>query len=360
MADARISQRNPRTLAQVGRAVPLDAWGAFPALSPDGALLALVAVNSSPRSIRFLDVRHMRWTGGAVRIPTLGSGAVRWADERTVTVLGERPDGLRAVVVDVDRRRVVRTVRVPGHLEGLHAQSTAAGMTVLLQSLTYRPMGPVLIGVVGASGKVRVAEIDRVQAGSAHRPRRPALVADPLRSNAYVFGGLDEPVAEVDLRTMRVVYHALRGLPPLQETLGANRFGAWLGRGRIALFGWDDSATATRRLGVSLVDTRTWRLRRIDRDADFFVLADGLLLAPRLDQSLGVFGLDGRPRFSVSEPVFQLGYTVSNGRYIYAYNLPPGAQGSALVVDAKTGASSWPRAPLFGQVFSPGLVVPGS
>ena len=85
-------------------------------------------------------------------LPTLGMGAVRWTDDRTVIVLGERPDGLWAVFVDAERRRIVRTVRVPGHLEAQYAGATQAGMALLLRPLVFRQMGPVLVGVIRPSG----------------------------------------------------------------------------------------------------------------------------------------------------------------------------------------------------------------
>jgi hypothetical protein len=206
-----------------------------------------------------------------------------------------------------------------------------------------------------------VVEIERILSGYVERSRRPTLIADPSSSRAYVFGGLDEPVAEVDLRTFAVKYHTLRGLRPLANTLGSDRRGAWLGQGRIAIVGFDDSKANTLRLGLSLVDTKTWQLKRIDQDADFLARSGDLLLGLHMDGSLAVFGPDGRRRLSVAEQVFQVGSVASNGRYIYAYNLAPGSKGSALVVDAAGGGTlSWPQPPLFGPVLSPGLVVPGA
>ena len=360
MGDAQVSERNPRTLGQRGPAIPLGKWEFVSGLSPDDSLLALTAMNAEPRSIRFLDIVRKRWRGGAVPIPTLGAGAVRWADDRTVLVLGERPDGLRAVVVDATRRRIVRTIRIPGHLEAQYAEPTQAGMALLLRPLVFRQIGPVLVSVIRPSGAVKVVEISRILSGHVERSRRPALIADPTSSHAYVFGGLDEPVADVDLRTMKVMYHALRSLRPLPDTLGTERFGAWLAPGRIALGGWDDSKTDTLRLGVSLVDTKTWRWKQVDSDADFFAKSGDLLLALRMDGSLGGYGLDGRRRFSVAEQVFSLGALASNGRYVYAYNVWPAPKGSALVIDTKAGgARSWAQPPILGAVLSPGLVVPG-
>ena len=352
--DASISRRNPRTLGQLGPAVPLGEHEFVAGLSPDGSLLALVSANGRPPSIRFLDVVRMRWRGTAV-IPYWS--AIRWIGPRSVLVLSERPDGLRAAIVDADRAQVVRRTRVPGHLEAQSAEPTPAGTALLLRGLVPRAMGPVLVGVIRPTGVVKVIEISRILSGHIERSRRPALIADASSSHAYVFGGLDEPVADVDLRTLTVKYHTLRGPRPLGSTLGADRFGTWLAPGRIALGGWDDSKTETLRLGLSLLDTKTWRLKQIDRDADFFAKSGGLLLGLHMDGSLGAFGLDGRRRFSVAEQVFSLGAVASNGRYIYAFNLAPGAKGSSLVVDARSGALSWPQAPPFGPVLSPGLVL---
>jgi hypothetical protein len=359
--DAQISRRNPRTLAQVGPAIPLGAWEFVAGLSPDGSLLALVALNASPASIRFLDVGRMRWHAAAVELPPLGSGTVRWISDHTVMVLGERPDGLRAVVVDAERGRIVRQVRIPGHLEAQYAEPTAAGVAVLLTPLTFRRMGPVLVGVIRPSGAVRVVEIGRVASGYVDRPRRPALIAGPGASRAYVFGGLDEPVAVVNLSTLAVSYYRLRGMLPLEGTLGSDRHGAWLAPGRIALVGFDDTKAQTRRLGLSLVDTRTWKLRRIDRDADFLAKSGELLLGLHMDGTLAVFGLNGTRRFSVPEQVFSVGVTAANGRYVYAYNLPPGSKGSAVVVDADARTiASWAQTPTLSLLLSPGLVVPGT
>jgi hypothetical protein len=361
MGDARISERDPRTLGQRGAAISLGKWEFVSGLSPDGSLVAATAMNASPRSIRFLDVVRKRWRGSAVQLPTLGAGAVRWTGERTAVVLGERPDGLRAVFVDADRRRIVRTVRIPGHLEAQYAEPTPAGMALLLNPLTRRQLGPVLVGVIRPSGAVKVVEVARIVSGSAERPRRPALIADATTSRAYVFGGLDEPVAEIDLRTMAVTYHTLRGVSPLAGTLGSDRHGTWVGPGRIAIVGFDDARTATLRLGLSLIDTSTWQLRRIDRASDFMAKSGELLLGLRPDASLAVFGVDGRRRFTLAEQVFQVGAVAANGQYVYAYNLAPGSKGTALVVDARAGAiSSWPHAPPFGSLLSPGFVLPGA
>jgi hypothetical protein len=359
MGDAWISRRNPRTLAQLGPAVPLGKWEYVAGLSPDSALVACVSLNERPRSIRFLDVRRMRWRA-TVDIPYWS--ATRWIAARSLLVLGESPKGLHGVVVDAERGRIVRRLRLPGHLLERFAAPTQAGIAMLLDPLDYEPMVPVLVAVIRPSGAVKVVEISRILTGHIERSRRPAVVADPTSSHAYVVGGLDEPVADIDLRKMAVTYHTLRGAPhPLTDTLGAERFGAWLAPGRIALGGWDDSKTDTQRLGVAIVDTKSWHVRQIDRDADFFATSGELLLGLHMDGSLGAFGLDGRRRFTVDEQVFELGTVASNGRYVYAYNLAPGAKGPALVVDAgRAGALSWPKAPTFGPVLSPGLaVVPG-
>lgn len=356
---AEISRRSPRTLARLGPAVRLGTWEHVAGLSPDGSLAAFVAPNDRPMSMRFLDVVRMRWDR-AVTIPYWS--AARWLSPSTLVLFGEHPEGVRAAIVDAERGRIVRETRIPGHLDGEYGDPTPAGLPLLLRPLTFRYMGPVLVGVVRPSGAVRVVEVSRILTGYAQRSRRPGLVADPSRSRAYVFGGLDEPVAEIDLRTLAVKYHALRGPLALEGTIGADRRGVLLAPGRMAIVGFDESQSRTFRLGLSLVDTSTWRLRRIDRDADFLAKSGDLLLGLHLDGSLAAFGLDGRRRFEVAAQVFQVGTVAANGRYVYAYNLAPGARGSALVVDGHSrGELAWARPPLFGPVLSPGLVVgPGA
>ena len=361
LEDASISRRNPSTLAQIGPTASLGEWAAWPTLSPDGSLLAALALNRRPVSLRVLDLRRMRWRA-PVELPQLGFAAIRWTDERTVLVLGERPDGLRAIAVDVGRNRIARRIRVPGHLEAQYAEPTELGTALLLRPLAFRQQGPVILGVVRASGAVRTVELSRILLGSINRSiRRPTLIADADSGRAYVLGGLDEPVAEIDLRDLHVSYHALRGLRPLPNTIASDRRGAWIGGGRLALVGFDDSPASTARLGLSIVDTKTWRLKRIDPDADFMIKSGELLLALHLDQSLRIFNLDGKGVLTSREQIFQLGAVAANGRYVYAYNLPPGSQASALVVDARTGAAVWrPQVSLLGPVLSPGLIVPRS
>lgn len=352
--DASISQRNPRTLAQVGPAMPLREWGFSPTFSPDGSLLATLALNSRPPTIGFFDVRRMRWQR-SVELPPTGLAAVRWVDERTVLVLRERPAGLRAIAVDAERGQIVRRSRVPGHLEQEYVEPTAAGTALLLRPPAARGAWPARLGVVRPSGAVKLVKLSRILLGSANREiRRPALVADPVGGRAYVLGGLDEPVAEIDLRSLRVSYHELRGLQALPNTVGSDRRSVWIGGGRLALVGFDDSKTETLRLGLSILDTRTWRLRSLDRAADFLVGAGDLLLGLHQDGTMAAYGLDGRRRFSRPEPFFQIGAVASNGRYVYAHNLPGASGASAVVIDARSGSIvARPTVPALNLLLSP-------
>jgi len=360
MGDMSISRRNPRTLAQMGPAAPLGEWEFAAGLSPDGSMLAALALNSRPRSIRFLDVVRMRWRRTAVELPNLGLDTVRWIDGRTVLVIGMRPDGLRVLTVDAERGRIVRRVRVPAQFEDRqYAEPTSAGTALLLRPLEPRQLGPVIVGVVRPSGAVKVVEISGVVSGYVKQPRRPALIADPVAGTAYVVGGLDEPIAEVDLRTLRVTYHMLPGGGTLGETLGSDRNGVWIGPNRLALFGFDDLRQETRSLGLSILDTRTWGLRKIDPAADFVVKTGGLLLARHMDGSLAVYGLDGKRRFSVAEQLFEVGTVAGNGRYVYTWNLPPrpdGSDGGALVVDSTSrSVVARPAVRALNVLLSPGL-----
>ena len=74
-----------------------------PGYHPTDRCLRLVSLNARPPSIRFLDVRANAL--GAAPSPIPYWSAIRWIAPRTLLVLGERPDGLRAVLVDAERGR---------------------------------------------------------------------------------------------------------------------------------------------------------------------------------------------------------------------------------------------------------------
>jgi hypothetical protein len=109
-------------------------------------------------------------------------------------------------------------------------------------------------------------------------------------------------VAEVDLRTLRVTYHALDPVRTMQASTkaveGPYRVAAWLGDGELAVTGWNRRGTRSDPAGVHLIDTRTWQRRTLAPRAQTFAATNGTLAVP-LTAELAVFGADGGERFRV-------------------------------------------------------------
>ncbi|HYZ28454.1 MAG TPA: hypothetical protein VE570_05305 [Thermoleophilaceae bacterium] len=144
--------------------------------------------------------------------------------------------------------------------------------------------------------RVRTAALHRIETSGGCG--WAGISVDRRGERASVLAG-GAPLAEVDLRTMRVAYHPL---------------GRWrsLPAGRWTVFTLPHRLLAAARLkgarspgGVVVIDTRTWRRRLIDGRAggvrfagDRLLVFDGGVATARPRRGLGVreYGLDGRPR----------------------------------------------------------------
>ncbi len=191
-------------------------------------------------------------------------------------------------------------------------------------------IGPARLALLGADGAYRTAELAQISAGWRHplqadeppgEHRHPGLAVDPVGGRAYVVGG-GAPVAEVDLRSLAVSYHrparpvSLFGrlrdwLEPSAHAkgpvLGSTRTARWLGNGLLAVTGDDGrpgpGGVVTTVAGLSLVDTRTWSVRTLDRAASSADVVAGTLLASangfpeRPGIGLKAFDLEGNQRF---------------------------------------------------------------
>ena len=145
---------------------------------------------------------------------------------------------------------------------------------------------------------------------------RPALVADPANERAYVLTGGRTALA-IDLRTMRV---RRRRLGVASRADLRHRDAVWLGGGRLAFSG-EDFAVRGRRLvttpvGATIVDTRTWKVRRIDARASGVALGRGRLFAYGLS-GVRAYTRNGRRLYAVlrDKPVWTVG---ANGGIAYA------------------------------------------
>lgn len=343
-----LTRTNPATLAPIGPSARLGSSSQAAAFSPNGSLLAFVEWADNRPAVHVLDLSRMRWHGEVPLGIETGTVIVRWLDSTRVLVFAERPDGLRVFVLDAVRNRLGVARRVAGHLTDL--QQVAVGRTgaaVLIR--TAQGIGPARVAVVSAAGPARIATLKRIHEGGVDRTiYHPSLVADPSADQAYVVGGIRDPVAAINLRTLRVAYRRPFASAETSNVAGAERMTAWLGRGRFAVAGWDDGAPGSdsRLLGLRLVDTRSWHARTLDPDTDFVCLAGHSLVGHHADGTLVVFGFDGVRRLQLTlgdAPAFPVP-VASNDRYLY---LPDPGVG-ALVADLVSRS-------LIGRVPSQGL-----
>ena len=283
----------------------VDSW----AVAPDRNLVAVASHSapnvSLPDSIRFLDPDRMTEAGPSVALD-VQAYALAWASADRIVALTGRccSPGMWIVTIDAAARRGV--ARTP---LARFVVSEARGTSgfVLLTAPTNK-IGPATLVVADAHG-VRSVRLTRIAAGNSWnrrgavpigKQRRPALAVDTAGSHAYVLAQ-DNLVADVDVDSLAVAYHRLsspRSLlgrvdrwlePPADaKALNGTALGArWLGDGLIAVAGSVESASidrarkfhgTTRPWGLALVDTRDWSTRTLDRGADRFAVADGLLL----------------------------------------------------------------------------------
>ena len=331
---------DPDTLRPLpGRRVPLAAEPLGWSFSPDRSRLALGSTARGAR-LRFVDLRAMRALGD-VTVARRGSGvATAWAGPGRVLAVVVTPGCCGAgdtivAGVDAGRRRVTWRRRLGGSLQ---AGERHRGGLVLVLGPRGRALGPSRLVRVGPDGRTRSAPLPEIRSGSephgsVTRVWDPGLALDRSGGRAFVVQA-GAPVAEVDLDTFEVRSHPLEhGARAADAVAGPTRDAIWLGRGRLAVTGSDSHSPA----GLTLIDTRDWRARTIDRRTTDAVLVSGTLLASTfLDQRRSGSGLtgyspDGTRRFHRfgNDPIL-------GAQGIGRKALVGGPRGLALV-DARTG-----------------------
>lgn len=327
-----LARLDPLSLEPVSRPVHLgeyhDAWS----LSPDRSRLAL-GISAPGRSgrvgILIVDLEGMKVvreieTGGAAE-------ALAWLTPRLLVAALVR-DG--TVIVDPLTGNVLR--RWP-RLSEPQASAHAQGGFVLLfrgpprSTAKGEGVAAPRLAVIDAPGRLRSVVLERIQLGVRYRASEAfadsaGLAVDPGREHAYVFAA-DAPVADIDLRTMRVTYHRLEPLflgPG--EAVGAeaqrksavwarNRRAIWLTGGHVIVSGRDYVAAAGEDFasipaGAILVDTARWSSCLLDDDASGAALVAERLLAygpgspvSRELQGVGLraYTVEGRETFHLLE-----------------------------------------------------------
>ena len=295
---------DPETLRPVrGERAPLDndswAWS----FAPGRGRIALVSDSPGPE-LRLIDLRTMRVIGDA-RLARRGSAwATAWVSPRRLLgVVVTGGDGTLVAGVDPLTRRVLWRRSLGGSLrvgEAFHN-----GLVLVLGP--RRDVGASRLVRVSADGGVRSAPLAQIPSGSmGSLDSRPGLAIDHAAARAFVVQA-GSPVAEVDLRSLQVREHPplLGGRAP-GATTGATRDALWLGKGLLAVTGWDTrrSGGATP-AGLTLVDTLDWSAREIHRRATDAVVWHRTLYASSYPHSgpggsgigLAAYSLAGEKKF---------------------------------------------------------------
>jgi hypothetical protein len=308
---ARLLWVRPGTLRPAAPPLRLedDFVGAF-AISPDGGRMAVG--REMHGRIQLVDLDRWRELGAIDlpgRLSPAGGGVsgLVWASPRRLLALSGLGYGApaRPVVVDPVRREVVHAP----DWRGAPLQPQAAGKRLVFLAAPHERATPGRARFVSfdAAGRLRELRLARIEAGGwknrgeAWRHVEPALAVSRSGGRAYVVSGDARLVAEIDVRRWRVAYHevtepvsAMRRLldlvePPAyaKEPVDSRvRLAEVLANGAIAVTGEDtraaDGAHALPTpFGLWLIDPRTWTVRLVDRDAQYFTVAGGRLFPER-------------------------------------------------------------------------------
>jgi hypothetical protein len=319
------------------------------AFSPDGRRLAVGVIHT--HGLRIVDLRRMKIVG-RVWTPSIYIYGLSWLGPRRI--VGEAQDiGLFAV--DPVTRKLLRPPSIAGNVQAIRR---AGNRLVLLSGWPKWTIGFARLSVLDAAGRVRTVQLRRIKAGtlsaSGDPPNvEPGLALDPP-SRAFVVGGSDEPVAEVDLKTLAVTYHEL---PTEAKTvIGRSRRTVWLGAGRLAVWGedWVPGRPPARidrsPVGLSIVDLTARTIETVDPQSESVVFSAGVrtLLASAIGTGLRGYSTSGERRYQLfpEENVFTLA-TFDSRAWVYTIRLPSDPPRPIRVIDVASGTvlGTRPRLP---------------
>ena len=322
---------DPLTLAQRGSSLALGEQSILGwAYSADRSQLAL-----GGSSVRIVDLASMR----VARELGTGDGGtptvLAWPAPNRVLGVEYTPD-LKFVVLDPSGGKVVRKRR----LRGEELDVARAGTNVVFVLAPLNRVGATRLVVGAPDGSVRSVTLRQIVGGrhfargDVGRIRDPGLAIDQAAGRAYVVGA-PGPVAEVDLRTLAVMYHYLLGAA--KNITGEARQALWLGNGLVAVagshFGESHIGTPT---GLKLLDTRTWRTTTLDPDGAWFLRSRSTLLTVKGQENsdLTTYSLDGR-RLVDARFDQPFGSLDAIGGYVYTWNVD---SKTMRVIDLSTGS----------------------
>jgi hypothetical protein len=342
----RVDRDTLRPLA--GRRVPIAGEPLAWSFAPDRSRLVLGSTARGAR-LRLIDLRAMRALGD-VTVARRGSGvATAWAGPRRMLAVVLTPGccgtgDTMVAGVDAERRRVVWRHTLGGSLQA--GERFRRGLLLVLGP-RGRSVGPSRLVQVGPEGSIRSTPLPEIRSGTAPgglatRSWDPGLAVDRSGARAFVVQA-EAPVAEVDLRTFEVRSHPLEPLVRAADAVaGPTRHAIWLGRGLLAITGSNSHASKDPSpAGLTLVATRRWRARTIDRRATDAVLVAGTLLASS-------YLFDSRTQTTFGSGL--TGYSRNGRRRFHLYGQAPitgvqalgrkalvGAHRAIVLIDARTG-----------------------
>lgn len=306
LTGASLAHYDRATLVPASRArVRLGNYSGAWALSRDGRRVAVGT--EAALGVRIIDATRMRKVAD-VKTRHGAPSVLAWLTPRLL--VGAERGWMFAI--DPVTRRVLKYVSLDGYVAG-HVRTHD---TLVVMLGRYEGIGPTQVVIADAAGAIRTVTLDGIHSGSSFpsdgdasaigEVRTPGLAVDAVARRAFVVGG-DNVVAEIDLASLRVAYHALREQVSLVDrvrdwweprayakgpVLGHDRHAQWLGDGILGVSGDDRLAvggeTGRERVrsepyGLRLVDVRDWTVRTVDRRARSFAVAGSTLLAYGLE-----------------------------------------------------------------------------
>lgn len=295
----------PSTLKPLAGGLAIPEGLAFGGRSPDGRSAVYFAFRQPSVQIVDLETLELRR-----RIAVAPDGwrarAAAWLTADRVAVVMQKMRGSygqiverrQVVLVDPFSGRVVSRRDVP-HQLALTTSAAGGDKLVLLlgrgdaRGRTFR------VVAVDAAGRTGEATADL---GPAKGLRIPAFAVAPDASRAFVLSANGRAV-EVDLQTMTATTRTMAGGSALvTDSPLAGRQALVLADGNLAFTGHngrrEKGVEVSRPAGLAVIDTETWRLRVLDRQASRVSVSGDTLLATsfRLDRAVH----RGRPIQKVS------------------------------------------------------------
>jgi hypothetical protein len=345
---SQLVRLDAQSLKPVSKRVWLGGSASAWALSPDGRRLAVALVGDFV--IRIIDASRLSHLA-AIRSRDRYTSVLAWPAARRLVWLGAD----RVFVADPVTRKRLSTAMLPG---AFIMAVQRVGNTLALLAAPTGEIGPARLALVGAGGRLRSVSLAGIRTGTVFdaesnegKEWRPGLAFAP-DGRVFVVGAGDDPIAEVDLRTLAVTYHrpeARRSLlAKLHDWLepradakmrlpGSSRSALWLGDGRLAFWGSDSARSGpeqvkTRFVGLSITDIRDWTVETVDARASQVALAADTLLTTGERAGLTAYSRDGQRRYQVFEGE-SFGIAATFGSRVFLFP----ARGRIRMVDATTG-----------------------